>query len=110
MSIPRFFGKWRINWMELWDKDYIDMDVEAFIEIEKGFRGEFQFGLVTGTMMGEISEGPKAPRYDFTFEGMDEMDETSGSGWVQLKSPNLIEGRFRFHNGDASDFTAEQVM
>jgi len=44
----QYSGKWRIAEMELWDTDYLDMEVEAYIEIEPTGSGEFQFGLVSG--------------------------------------------------------------
>ena len=37
---------------------------------------------------------------EFTFEGNDECEPTSGSGWVMLKEMDIIKGEFRFQNGD----------
>ena len=46
-------------------------------------------------------------RLTFNWEGNDEMDEASGSGWIELKSTNEIEGHFSFRfNGDDSTFLA----
>jgi len=39
-------GRWRITEMEMWDSDYCDMEVEAFIEFGSDGTGTFQFGLV----------------------------------------------------------------
>jgi hypothetical protein len=33
MKGMQYSGKWRITEMELWDSDYLDMEVEAYIEI-----------------------------------------------------------------------------
>lgn len=29
----KYGGKWRITEMEMWDRDYFDMEVEAYIKI-----------------------------------------------------------------------------
>jgi hypothetical protein len=104
-----FVGRWRITSMEMWDEDYIDMEVKAFIDIAKGRTGEFQFGLVSGFIDCHLAEGPRGKRLEFTWEGMDEMDECSGSGWVELSSPSLLDGHIKFHGGDASDFQARRT-
>ena len=49
----QYSGKWRIAEMELWDTDYLDMEVEAYIEIDQTGSGEFQFGLESGQIDGE---------------------------------------------------------
>ncbi|AKB61181.1 hypothetical protein MSMAP_1196 [Methanosarcina mazei SarPi] len=41
-----FTGTWHIYEMELWDEDYFNMDVQAYITIEQDNMGHFQFGLV----------------------------------------------------------------
>jgi hypothetical protein len=49
-------GIWNIYEMEMWDEDYFNMEVQAFIYIHDNGRGNFQFGLVTGQMDGRIIE------------------------------------------------------
>jgi len=51
-----FIGTWHIYEMETWDEDYFNMDVQAYITIEKNYGGEFQFGLVSGGIDGELAE------------------------------------------------------
>ena len=117
-----FVGKWRITGMELWDDDYVNMERLAFIEIDSDNQGSFQFGLVRGELDGyfEDSEGetPNGPRdstqtaserFMFTWEGFDELDEVSGSGWMRLTSANLAVGLIKFHAGDRSTFTARRI-
>ena len=36
----------------------------------------------------------------FTWEGFDEMDETSGSGSAELEDDGTVEIELSFHNGD----------
>lgn len=43
------------------------------------------------------------------WEGNDEMDEASGSGWIQLINEDEIEGLIKLHNGDRSGFKAKKV-
>jgi hypothetical protein len=41
-------GRWRIVSMSAWEDDYLDEEVEAFIEFEEKCGGSFQFGYVRG--------------------------------------------------------------
>ncbi|WP_013325525.1 hypothetical protein [Gloeothece verrucosa] len=43
-------------------------------------------------MDGYIEKLNEEERFSFTWEGSDEMDEASGSGWIKLAVPNEIEG------------------
>ncbi|QTA85743.1 hypothetical protein [Desulfonema magnum] len=103
----KFAGTWHIVEMEMWDESYFNMEVQAYIKINKKGNGNFQFGLVTGYIDGEfIKEDEKL---EFTWEGNDEMDTASGSGWVKMKEKDIIEGKIKFHMGDRSMFTAKRA-
>jgi hypothetical protein len=104
-----FAGTWRIYEMELWDKEYLDMEVKAFIRIIENGEGAFQFGLVSANIDGKIVDYPNGKKLEFTFNGMDECDPINGSGWLRLRIKNIIEGEFRFHMGDSSGFLAERT-
>jgi hypothetical protein len=39
----------------------------------------------------------------------DEIDEVSGSGWLQLRSKDGVEGLIKFHGGDRSTFKARKA-
>jgi hypothetical protein len=43
-----FAGKWRIVEMEVWDQDYVDMEVPGYFRIGSDGIGQFQFRLVFG--------------------------------------------------------------
>jgi len=105
----KYSGVWRITEMELWDEDYWNMEVKAFIKIDPKGMGEFQFGLVSGQIDGEIVEDGADERFEFTWEGNDECDPASGSGWLRLKNKNLVEGRIKFHLGDSSGLVAKRI-
>lgn len=104
-----FEGKWQIYKMELWDEDYINMEVQAYIEIDTDDNGRFQFGLVYGEIRGESIEYSEPKRLTFTWGGSDECDPASGRGWVELKGPDLMRGKIKFHRGDSSKFLARRI-
>jgi len=100
-------GDWRIVEMELWDREYMDMEVPAFIRFEKD-GGEFQFGLVSGSIDSRFLSKSGKCSVEFSWEGQDEMDPASGRGWVTQEDDNLLKGRFFFHGGDESGFVAKR--
>ena len=104
-----FVGTWHIDEMSEWDEDYFNMDVRAFIEIQSNSSGEFQFGLVSGSLDGYIENIRGKERLSFSWEGCDEMDEACGSGWLELESPDQIQGTIAFHYGDRSTFEAHRA-
>ena len=102
-------GMWHIYEMELWDEDYFNMETQASIEITSQNMGEFQFGLVTGYLDGYLEDHNGKERFTFTWEGNSEMDDASGSGWLQLSSKDQADGLIKFHGGDRSTFKARRV-
>jgi hypothetical protein len=105
----KFEGLWHITEMEAWDEDYFNMEVQAYVEINQRGSGDFQFGLVSGCMDCEIVKDQAGERLEFTWEGNDECDEASGSGWLKLKDKNTLEGKIKLHGGDSSLFTAKRA-
>lgn len=102
-------GTWDIYKMSNWNEDYFNMEVQAYVTLDEGWGGDFQFGLVTGSMDGEMAQDGNGERLEFTWEGADECDEASGSGWLRLKSEDELEGRIKFHGGDSSTFAAKRA-
>ncbi len=102
----KYEGVWDILEMDLWDEGYFNMEVQAYIRIGSNGIGDFQFGLVSGGLDGEVVETGNLERFDFTWEGQDEMDPASGSGWLRLSGKNKARGRIKFHLGDSSEFLA----
>ena len=39
-------GRWRITWMDQWDQDFVDAEVEGYFEFGLKNSGSFQFGYV----------------------------------------------------------------
>ncbi len=111
MIMPTNFycGKWRITWMEMWDADYYDMEVSAYFEIRKDRGGTFQFGLVQGELDGGVTAHPAGRRFEFTWEGSDEGEPMSGSGWLEDAEKNSLRGEIRIHRGDSSRMSLQKM-
>jgi hypothetical protein len=107
--MSKFTGTWHIEAMDMWDEDYFNMEVQAYITIAKNNGGEFQFGLVTGMIDGEINKTASGEVLEFTWDGSDECDEASGSGWLKLKDKATMEGKIKLHHGDSSLFSAKRA-
>ena len=104
-SKTAFIGYWRIEEMDNWDQEYIDMDGSAHITFKRGGLGELHFGC--GTAQLDWRYDPVLDRVDFTFEGNDECDPSFGRGWAKLEGKKLI-GFLVFHLGDESGFKAKK--
>ena len=92
--------------MELWDKDFLDLEVPAHITFDDEAMGSFQFGLVEGWIDCRFSTRDGDPFVEFSWEGRDERDPTCGRGWATLKPQHGLEGRLFIHQGDDSGFKA----
>ena len=70
-SKPRsqFVGRWHIVSMSMWDEDYFNEEVQAFIEFDDKGSGSFQFGYVHGLI--DYREGLRDghPAADFSWGG-----------------------------------------
>ncbi len=96
-------GKWRLIEMEQWDQEFIDLVEPGFISFTKGGAGEMRFGAVSLHLDWVSGDDGKA---EFSFEGLDEMDEVSGRGWAKIVTGRLT-GLIKFHQGEKSGFHAE---
>ncbi len=95
-------GKWRIVEMDLWDTNFVDLVEPTYIAFDENGLGQFVFGAVTGGL--DCRDTPSG--VDFTWQGHDEMDEASGSGWARLDPEGTLSGEIRCHLGDESGFKA----
>jgi hypothetical protein len=102
-----FSGCWRIESMEVWDREAFDTMGPAFICFE-GSGGTFRFICVEGDMDCEFGVKDGRQNVQWTWNGQDEMDPASGRGWAVIVDDDTIEGRFFIHQGDGSDFTASR--
>jgi hypothetical protein len=102
-------GYWRITHMDMWDQSFVDEEVEGYIRFDLDDGGEFQFGYVHGWMHCEQTERDGKPAAEWSWDGNDEMDPASGRGWAVIQKNGTLNGKFFFHGGDKSGFTATKV-
>src|SRR4051794_34582674 len=104
-----FLGRWHIVSMSMWDEDYLNEEVQAFIEFDDKGGGSFQFGYVQGII--DYREGLRdgQPRAEWSWDGNDEMDPAQGRGWAVLDGERR-NGMSFFHQGDESEFEAEREV
>jgi hypothetical protein len=103
---PLWRGRWKIIAMELWDEAYLNLVVPAHISFDDEAQGNFQFGAVEGGLDCRFSEPDGRARVDFSWEGFDDADSSSGRGWAELAPDGQLNGRLYIHNGDDSAFHA----
>jgi hypothetical protein len=100
-----FQGRWRIISMTDWDEDFMNAEVQAYIEFDAKGRGQFQFGYVRGDIGYEECQRDGKPAVEFTWDGTDELDPVSGRGWAVPEGDNL-NGVIAFDDEDESGFVA----
>ena len=105
----KYEGLWHITTMEMWDEDYLNMEVPAFIRITREGGGEFQFGLVSGQIDGEVVNTAAGERFEFTWEGNDECDPASGSGGLHMTGKKELAGKITIPHGDSSPLAAKRA-
>ena len=105
-----FTGRWRIVSMSAWEDDYLDEEVQAFIEFEEKGSGSFQFGYVQGLIDWRLTTRDGEPAVEWSWEGGDGADGTplTGRGWGKMKDAEL-HGEFFIHQGDDSEFVATRA-
>jgi len=94
-------GRWLIESMTEWDRNFIDEMVRGYFEFDAKDSGTFQFGYVEGQIDYRLDERDSKPAIEFTWDGNDEMDPAQGRGWLVLEGDEL-KGMFYIHHGDES--------
>ncbi|MGR3317657.1 MAG: hypothetical protein ACUZ8O_04185 [Candidatus Anammoxibacter sp.] len=105
----KFKGIWHIQEMEMWEADYFNEGVKAYVKIKSDGMGDFQFGYVQGQIDGEVFKEESDEKLIFSWEGNDESDLATGAGWLKLKDKNTLEGWIKFHCGESSGFLAKRA-
>ena len=99
----KFEGRWRITWMDQWDQDYIDEEVEGFFEFQPNGIGSFHFGYVRGEINYRAATRDGRPCIEFSWDGNDEMEPEQGDGWAIVDDDEL-NGIITFHQDDEAVF------
>jgi hypothetical protein len=99
-KLKDFAGVWFITGMEEMVDDYWEDEPEVpFIRLEaprggSGLWGEYEIGLSSGGIDGDLREVGGETVVVFGYDGVDEMDPSSGGGWLQLLENGTLEGEF----------------
>jgi hypothetical protein len=93
--------------METWPQDFVDLIEPGYITIKSSRSGQFGFGAVIGFIDYRIETGVDGPRIEFSWDGEDENEPTSGRGWAVIRDGEL-RGRLFIHNGEESAFIARR--
>ncbi len=101
-------GRWLIESMTTWDRDFIDEEVRGYFEFDKKDSGDFQFGYVAGQIDYRLGQRDGKPAVEFSWDGHDEMDAAQGRGWLVLDGDEL-KGMFYIHLGDESGIVLKRA-
>lgn len=102
-------GRWRIEAMELWDRDAVDLVGPGFIDIAGDGVGQLSFIAVAGSIDCRLATDEGADAVEFSWEGEDDGSPVSGRGSASLAADGQLRGRIFFHLGDDSWFTAHRL-
>ena len=93
---PDLVGRWRITESEAWPRDHLDLCGPAFLLNDDDGTGEMAFGALTASVDGRFT----ASGIDFEWNGADEGDQVSGTGWADLRDDGRLEGEIAYDKGD----------
>ncbi len=99
-KLKDFTGTWLITAMDDLDEEYwADEPEPPFMRLEvprggSGLWGEYIIGLSSGDIDGDLREFGGETVIVFGYEGVDEMDPSTGGGWLQLLHNETLEGEF----------------
>ena len=102
-------GRWLIESMDQWDRDFIDEDVRGYFEFDARDSGSFQFGYVAGQIDYRLGERDGKTAVEFSWDGKDEMDPAQGRGWLVLEGDEL-KGMFYIHLCDESEIVLKREL
>ena len=98
-----FVGKWQIVESGTWPRDHLDLCGPAYLRIDADGTGEMAFGALVATVDG----GFTSSGVDFDWDGADEGDQVTGTGWADLRDDGFLEGEIAYDNGDDTSFIAK---
>lgn len=101
-------GRWEIVSVTEWDMEYVEEELQPFIEFERSGTGVFQFGYVYGQMDCRLTQRDGKPASEFSWDGNDEEDHLFGRGWATVEGDELT-GMIFFHQGEETGFVAKRA-
>lgn len=102
-------GAWRIESMEVWDREATDLVGPAQLDITADGLGSLSFVAVSAGLDCRFETVNGADRVEFSWDGDDEGRPVSGRGWAAQTGDGLLEGRIYIHLGDDSAFAARRL-
>jgi hypothetical protein len=86
-----FVGKWRIVESGTWPRYHLDLCGPAFLRTDADGTGEMAFGALCAS----IASGSTPSGIDFEWNGADESDQVTGTGWADLREDGCLGIRQR---------------
>ena len=75
-------GRWLIESMDQWDRDYIDEEVRGYFEFDARDSGSFRFGYVEGQVDYRLGDRDGHPAVEFTWDAAMKWNQSKGvGGW-----------------------------
>ena len=102
-------GRWLIESMDQWDRDFIDEEVRGYFEFDARGSGHFQFGYVQGQIDYRLGERDGKSAVEFSWDGNDEMDPAQGRGWL-VREGDELKGMFYIHLGNESGIVLKREL
>jgi hypothetical protein len=101
-----FRGKWRIVSTDVWDE--LDDLGPAQITFGPGRAGELNVIAISASVDYRVGVRDGVPIVEFSWEGDDDGQRTSGRGWARRDRRGLV-GRLFIHEGDEAEFVAKRL-
>ena len=95
-----FVGRWRIERMETWTQEFVDLQEPGFFEFGEIGLGSFVFGTIRGAI--DVRVSLKEPLLEFSWLGSAEGNELCGRGNFFFSTPEEGVGTFFVHSGGQS--------
>jgi hypothetical protein len=104
----KFAGRWRIVWLEHREKDFEDEQVGGELRFDRKGTGLLRFEEIEGEVDFRAVERDGKPAVEFSWLGVDGLDQFLGRGWA-VREGDEIEGRIFIHLGKDSAFRAVKI-
>ena len=102
-----FRGRWRIVSTDVWERNDLDDLGPAHITFGPGRMGELRIIAIEASVDYRVGTRDGSPIAEFSWEGDEEGNPTSGRGWARMEGRGLV-GRLFIHGGDEAGFVAKR--
>jgi len=102
-----FRGRWRIVSTDVWERKDLDDLGPAQITFGPDRTGELRMIAIEASVDYRVATRDGVPIAEFSWEGDDDGNPTSGRGWARLDGQRLV-GRLFIPQGDEAEFVAKR--